>query len=213
MWAGFRHLFASGRARGRGLAGLLLAVSLGGCASVFSAQVSRYEQWPQDASGARYWIEPDTMQQNNLQFQTYSDAVRAALGPTGLVEAASDDQARFIVHMDYSNRRERAWVQQPVDPYFYPGPYGYPGPFYGPWGWGYGPAVASVPVDFQRMALSVRIDDRSQQGREVYRATAKTNSRGGGQLNAVMPYLARAIFDQFPGRNGEVIQVRYPLPR
>lgn len=186
----------------RWVTGLLLALSLGGCASVFSAQVSRYQQWPSGTEGATYWIEPDAQQQNNLQFQTYADSVRAALGPTGLVEASDQSQARFVVHLEYSSPRERVWEQQPVDPYFYPGPY------YRPWGWGYGPMVENVAVDIYRLTLSVRIDDQSQQGREVYRATAEAGSRR-NQLGAAMPYLARALFDRFPGRNGETIQVRY----
>ncbi|CAM5191073.1 hypothetical protein CDEF62S_06017 [Castellaniella defragrans] len=205
MRNGFQSLSRGVPAFGRWLLAVFLALSLGGCASVFSAQVSRYQQWPQGTEGATYWIEPDGAQRNNLQFETYADTVRAALGPTGLVEASSAGQARFVVHMEYSSPRERVWTQRPVDPYFGPGP------FYRPWRWGYyGPMVEDVIVDVYRMTLSVRIDDRSQQGREVYRATAIATS-GRDQLGAAMPYLARALFDQFPGRNGEVIQVRYPL--
>lgn len=189
---------------GRWLIGLFLALSLGGCASVFSAQVSRYQQWPAGTDGALYRVEPDGQQQNNLQFQTYADSVRAALGPTGLVEARDRAQARFIVHIEYSSALERTLEQRPVDPYFYPGPY------YRPWGWGYGPAVQNVVVDVYRLTLSVRIDDLSQRGQEVYRATAETGSST-NQLGAAIPYLARALFDRFPGRNGETIQVRYPV--
>lgn len=202
MAAGFSH--ARHSVLVRWAVGLFLALSVGGCASVFSAQVSRYQQWPQGTDGASYWIAPDAQQQNNLQFQTYADSVRAALGPTGLVEAPDQAQARFIVHMEYSSPRQRVWEQRPVDPYFYPGPY------YRRWGWGYGPVMENVAVDVYRMTLSVRIDDQSQQGREVYRATAEAGSRR-DQLGAAMPYLARALFDRFPGRNGETIQVRYPL--
>lgn len=185
-----------------------LALSLGGCASVFSAQVTRYQQWPDHTAGARYWIEPDVAQRNNLQFQTFADAVRAALGPTGLVEAQSLAQARFVVHVDYGSTHEREWRERTVDPYFYPG---FPGPgFHHPWGWGYGPVTETVPVTVTRLYLSVRIDDQTQQGHEVYRARAETIGSE-NRLGAAMPYLARALFDRFPGRNGQVIEVRYPL--
>ena len=80
--------------------GLCLALMLGGCASVFSAQVTRYQQWPENTLGATYWIEADESQRNNLQFQNYADTVRAALGPTGLVEASSAGAARFAVHIE-----------------------------------------------------------------------------------------------------------------
>lgn len=193
-------------ARARAMAGwcliACLALLLAGCTTVFSAQVSRFEQWPADAAGASYWVEADAAQQNNLQFETYADTVRAALGPTGLVEATERAQARFIVHLAYSSPQERIWEQRPVDPYFYPGP------FYRPWG--FAPGFETVAVDIYRLTLSIRIDDQSQQGREVYRATAWSGSRS-DRLTAAMPYLARALFDRFPGRNGEVVQVRLPM--
>lgn len=198
----------------RWLSLVCLGIALGGCASVFSAQVTRYQQWPADSQGARYWIEPDAAQQNNLQFQSFADTVRAALGPTGLVEAQSSSQARFTVHIDYGSHQEQAWRQRLVDPYFYGG---FPGPGFGfgyrhYWGggWGPGPVVETVPVVVNQLQLSVRIDDRSQQGREVYRATAVTTA-GEDQMGAAMPYLARAVFDRFPGRNGQVVRVKYPL--
>ncbi|WP_323000285.1 DUF4136 domain-containing protein [Castellaniella sp.] len=193
---------------------VFVMMALGGCASVFSAQVTRYQQWPDQTQGARYWVEPDADQQNNLQFQTFADTVRAALGPTGLVEAQSRAQARFIVRMDYGSQQEQEWRQRVVDPYFYGG---FPGPGFGYhpyWGaWGPGPVVETVPVVVSRLHLSVRIDDQNQQGREVYRATAVAAVAAGRdqQLGAAMPYLARALFDHFPGRNGQVVRVRYPL--
>ncbi len=204
-----------GMQRGRGwirwFSGLCLALLLGGCASVFSAQVTRYQQWPENAQGASYWIATDETQRNNLQFQTYADTVRAALGPTGLVEAHAEAQARFTVHIEYGSPREREWRQEFVDPYMYPGFYGpYVGFHHPRWAWGMGPAIQTVAVDVYRMTLSVRINDRTQQGREVYRATAVASSRQ-DQLDAAMPYLARAIFDRFPGRNGQVVEVRYPV--
>ncbi|WP_322995332.1 DUF4136 domain-containing protein [Castellaniella sp.] len=187
---------------------IVLTMVLSGCSNVFSAQLTRYQQWPEQTVGAYYWIAPDATQQNNLQFQTYADTVRAAMGSAGLVEAQSQAQARFIVHMDYVSQEKQGWRQETVDPFFYSGAYGrgfglaYP--------WMSGQMVQSVPVVFTEYRLSVRLDDQNQQGREVYRASATTRGQT-GQQGAVMPYLARALFDQFPGRNGQEIQVRYPL--
>lgn len=199
------------RAAGFWLGAVFVMMALSGCASVFSAQVTRYQQWPEQTQGARYWIEPDADQQNNLQFQTFADTIRAALGPTGLVEAQSLAQARFVVHLDYGSRQEQEWRQRVVDPYFYGG---FPGAGFGyrhAWGvWGPGPVVETVQVVVNRLSLSVRIDDKTQQGHEVYRATAVTTGRD-DQLGVAMPYLARALFDGFPGRNGQVVPVRYPV--
>ena len=189
---------------------LCLLLVLGGCASGFTAQITRYQQWPGQTIDARYWIEPDSGQRNNLQFESFADAVRGAIGPTGLVQAQSAAQARFIVHLEYAGTREQRWEQRAVDPYAYGGFYGSMG-YYHPWGmWGYGPVIETVPVERYRLSLTVRIDDRDRQSREVYRATAETISRS-DNLAAAMPFLARAVFDRFPGANGEVVRVRYPL--
>ncbi len=190
-------------------------ILLGGCASTFSAEVTRYQQWPADAAGAHYRILAAQGQGNDLQFQAYSDMVRAAIGATGLVEASGGSEARFDVRLDYGSPMTRAWIARPVDPFYYPGgPYGFHGPYVGmyrPWGgWAFGPPVENVPVDLYRHTLTVTIQDRQHQGREVYRATAVSLGQS-DNLTVVMPYLARAIFDRFPGHNAQVIEVEYPI--
>lgn len=187
-----------------------------GCASSLSAQVTRYQQWPADAAGGYYHIVSSDTQKNNLPFSAYADMVRAAIGPTGLVEAQSAGVARFDLTLDYGNPVERRWVQRQVDPY-YGGEFGfYRSPFRGefyPWGgWMAVPQIENIPVDLYKNTLTVMIRDRTEHDREVYRATAVSLSQS-DNLTGIMPYLARAVFDQFPGRNGQVIEVQYDLPR
>src|SRR5690606_16521953 len=91
------------------------------------------------------------------------------------------------------------------------------GGYYGHWGgWGggifYTPSVVNVPVEVYRNTLTVSIVDRAAQGKEVYRSTAVHTSQD-DNLNAVMPYLMQAIFDDFPGNNGQTRVVKYALPR
>ncbi len=191
------------------------AVLLAGCASTFSAEVTRYQQWPSDAAGAHYRILAAEGEKNDLQFQAYTDMVRAAIGVTGLVEARSEGDARFDVRIDYGSPMTRAWISRPVDPFYYSGGfYGFNGPYVGmyrPWGgWAFGPPVENVPVDLYRHTLTVTIQDRRHDHREVYRATAVSLGRS-DNLTVVMPYLARAIFDRFPGHNAQVIEVEYPM--
>lgn len=189
---------------------------MSGCASSLSAQVTRYQQWPADAAGAHYRIVASEGQRNNLPFSAYADMVRAAIGPTGLVEEQAGRAARFDLSLDYGNSLERRWVQREVDPYydgrfgFYRPPFG--GGFY-PWGgWAIGPTYQDVPIDLYKNTLTVTIRDHADHDREVYRATAVSLGQS-DNLAAIMPYLARAVFDRFPGRNGQVIEVRYDLPR
>lgn len=195
--------------------GALLALSLlAGCASSLSAQVTRYQQWPGDTVGATYRIEASDAQKGNLQFSAYSDMVRAAIGATGMVEAQGDAPARFDLSMEYGNPIEQVWIQRNPDPFLYGGYYRRPfGWGFSPWyGWPYEPVPENVPVEVYRNYLTVVIRDHDNDRREVYRATARNTSRG-DNLTAVMPYLARAVFDHFPGGNGQVVDVKYDLPR
>ena len=202
----------------RGFA-LWLAASLlvlGGCTSTLSARVTTYQQWPVGVQGEYYRIVPGPEQAGNLQFGAYADMLRAAIGATGLREAVGSAQPRFDVRFEYGNPVRQTWVQRYEDPYFYPGWPAFGG-YYGPWGgWGggiyYAPRVVNVPVEVYRNTVTVTISDRSIEGREVYRATAVHSSQS-DNLDAVMPYLMQAVFDDFPANNGQIKEVRYELER
>ena len=194
-------------------------IVLGGCASTLSARVTTYQQWPVGAQGEYYRIVSGPDQSGNLQFGAFSDMLRAAIGPTGLREAVEGVQPRFDVRVEYANPAKQVWVQRYNDAYLYDGWMGPAfGGYYGGWGrWGgggffYTPSVVNVPVDIYRNTLTVTIADQQANGREVYRATAVHNSQS-DNLDAVMPYLMQAIFDDFPGNNGQVREIRYELPR
>ncbi len=192
-------------------------VALGGCASSLSAKVTTYQQWPVGSQGEYYRIVAAPQQAGHLQFQHFSDMLRASIGPTGLREATGSTPARFDVRMEYGTELKQTWVQRYDDYYLNDGWMGPAfGGYYGGWsGWGggifYRPNVVNVPVDVYHNTLTVTIHDQSQQGREVYRASAVHRSDA-DNIDAVMPYLMQAIFDNFPGNNGQVREVRYQLP-
>lgn len=202
--------------------GVFLAATLlvlGGCASTLSARVTTYQQWPVGVQGEYYRIVPVGEQSGNLQFGAYSDMLRAAIGPTGLREAVQGVEPRFDVRFEYESPASQIWVQRYNDPYLNDGWMGHAfGGYYGGWGrWGgggifYTPSVVNVPVQVYRNTVTVTMNDRQANGQEVYRATAVHTSQS-NNLDAVMPYLMQAIFDDFPGNNGQVKEVRYELPR
>ena len=187
----------------------LVALLLSGCVSTISARVTSYQRWPGNVQGQTYRIVPDAAQRNNLQFQSFADMLRAAIGPTGLVESHTGS-ARFDVGFTYSSTQAQAWVQRYAPaPYYGPGWGGY----YGPWGPGYyygGPAMVEVPVPAYRNTLTVTIRDMNNHGAEVYRSSAVSMS-GSNDLPLLMPYLARAVFDGFPGNDGQVRDINYPM--
>lgn len=198
-----------------------MALGLAGCASKLSASVTSFEKWPSSTAGATYRIQPEASQQNDLQYQTYADMIRAAIGRTGLVEAAEPAAARFVLSFQYGNPHTQSVVQEYADPFMYggfaPGFYPWAG-YYGGWGGGWGgafaiaPPVVSTTVNSYKNQLSVTINDTDQGGAQVYQATA-VHLSSTDNLPEIMPYLARAIFDGFPGNNGQVREVSYERVR
>jgi hypothetical protein len=201
--------------RGVRYLGVLLVVLLAsGCASTLSATVTQFQQWPANAQGARYHIVAAPAQQNNLEFQSVADTIRANIGPTGLVESSTPEQARFDLHIDYSSTPSQVLVARYADPHYDGWGFGpaFGGGYYGPGFWGggifYTPPVVNVPVQVIKNSLSLRITDRTQNNKEVYRSSA-VNVSEEETLVQTMPYLARALFDGFPGNNGQVRTVNY----
>lgn len=186
------------------------ALALAGCASTLSARVTTFEQWPSGVEGQTWQFA--TGEGNGLEVQAYQDMVRAAIGATGLVEAR-DVPGRFVVALDYGAESQPRTVRQPMpDPFLYGGFYG---PRYWGWGygpWGYGPDWVPVEVIAQRNYLTVSIRDRSHADEEVYRSTAVIWSQDEA-LASVMPYMVSAVFDGFPGNNGQVRTIEYREPR
>lgn len=205
QWIGWSRL--------AGIAVVLSASMLSGCVTpTVQARVTSFQQWPGDVVGATYrFVDATPGQANNLEYQAYQDAMRASMGPTGLVEAQNDKAARFNVAFKYGTEQTQVMVSQPYDPYFYGGFGGFYGP---PWGVGgyWGPNWVDVPTVAYRNRLMVEIFDNARNGAEVYRASAYiVSSRD--DLIRTMPYLTRAIFDNFPGNNGSEREVAFPVNR
>ncbi len=188
---------------------------IAGCASTLSARVTSYQHWPANVEGQTYRIVPSSSQMNNLEFQSFADMLRASIGPTGLVEARAGQSARFDVSISYGNPVSQAWVQRYNDPYLYDG-WGF-GPAFGAYYGGYGgwggamyvtPSVQNVPVEVYKNTLTVVITDNQNHGAEVYRSSA-VNVSTYDSLAQAMPYLAQAVFDGFPGNDGEVREITY----
>ncbi|MGV2865135.1 DUF4136 domain-containing protein [Achromobacter sp. ESBL13] len=211
-----KSLFSVGR--WAGLTAVAATLALAGCAAPsVSARVTSFQQWPAGVEGQTYqFVAADPNQLNNLEYQSYQDMVRAGIGATGLVEAQPGAKGRFDVSFTYGTSQTQVMVRRAYDPYFYGG-YGYGGygGFYGPRPWGgaygyWGPEWVDVPMAVQRNTLSLKIRDTQRGGAEVYRSTAFILSQGDDFMRT-MPYLVRAIFDNFPGNNGAEREIQFPL--
>lgn len=198
--------------RWAGLAGVAAVLFLAGCAAPsVSARVTSFQQWPSGVEGQTYRFVPaDPAQVNNLEYDSFKDMVRAGIGATGLIEAKGNEKARFDVQFRYGELQTQVMERRPYDPFF-------AGGFYGPRPWGmgggfWGPTWVDVPVVAFRNNLSLQIFDAERGGAEVYRSSAFIVTERENLLNT-MPFLVRAIFDNFPGNNGAEREVRMPLSR
>jgi len=195
----------------------LTACLVAGCGSTFSARFTTYQQWPANAQGESYRIALADEQKNNLEFQNVADMIRASIGRTGLVEAQPNAKPRFDVHISYDNPVTQTWMQSYNDPYLNDGWMGHAfGGYYGGFGgWGgiyMTPSVTNFPVDIYKNTLTIIINDNRNNNVEVYRSSA-VHTSSGDNLMQVMPYLAQAVFDRFPGNNGQTREVEYERRR
>lgn len=192
---------------------IITSLLLGGCAQTWSARVQQFEQWPANVTESTYYLQLSSEQQNNLEFQAVADAVRAAIGSVGLVESDSDT-ARFTLLVDFRNPMQRRWVERYQGPMISPfgGFWGRgAGPFWGG-GFYYGPDWVVTPVDVYENQLTVRLLDNEQAGQEVYRATAISESDQ-EELLTQLSLLAQAVFEDFPGINGQTRIIERRLER
>lgn len=161
----------------------------------------------------------ETVALSDLEFKTYAGYLDQGLQAQGLVPAARPDQARMIVGMEVQSRRRTIQKRVPeYRPMLWMG-MGYRwfhwsyGPF-APWGGYYddsldwGERVVTQPV--QQYRLRLRINDRGQSTAAAAPTVFEASASYTGQplaLPVVMPYLVRAVFDDFPGANGKTQQV------
>jgi hypothetical protein len=192
---------------------LLCALLLSGCASVIRSEVTVFHEWPAEAGQRSYAFVELPGDENNLELRSYQTLVRQELGRVGFTEAATLESAVYKVGMEYSNevREKRILQTVPMDP-FYGSPWA---PIYGP-GWSRGgfyghgmyydpfwyapPQVVERTVEVFHRTLRVPIS-RQADDRLLYDVTVV--SEGVTQsLPAVMPYLVRSAFADFPGKSG-----------
>lgn len=191
----------------RWLIAILLALSatlLAGCATIIRSEVTTFHELPLELPDKTYVFERNKEQNNDLEYRSYENLVRAELNRLGFVEASSAHPPALKVTLKYSIKVRDVREVYPVvvNPYWYgPAWRGYYGPFYDPF-W-YGPPMveqreASYQVYTRRLHIMLaRIAD----DKALYETTVVSQG-GNGSLAAVMPYMVRSAFTDFPGKSG-----------
>jgi hypothetical protein len=218
------------------LAAPALLLALGGCATGFPAQVSRFQAMPAP-DGQSFAIQAaDPQDRGGLEFSRYSALVRQHLLDQGYHEAASPQQATLIVQLGYGVDNGRTEVVTYPGAYSssfgYFGGYGHWGryrplysrygrygrrtpyyygwddPFwYSPFGFGYSD-IDAYTVYTSYLDMDIK---RASDGQSVFEGTAKARSRT-DDLQALVPNLVEAMFTGFPGNSGEQVRITVPPP-
>ena len=200
----------------------VVAVSLvliTGCANI-SAKVVNFNAWPQDAPGATFAFITPQDRVHDLEQQTYEGYVGAELRRYGLQPAADGKPARFLVDVATAGGTKKKTFLEPVysNQLIYVPPYqlqggGVYGGYWAPDQFGsryVGDREVTRTVNTAR--LKVRILDVNKGGQQKPMPVFETMARYEGDsedLPEVVPYLTRAIFDNFPGANGRVTIVKF----
>lgn len=200
-----------------------LLLTLGGCATGFSADVARFQQMP-PAQGQTFTIQSrDPRMQGGLEFRQYAGLVSQRLTALGYQPAAGDGTAQLVVDLDYGvdNGQEKV-VTEPGFGYgagwgYGPG-WGWRGRYRGAWGWGWndpflfggfgGPEVRSYR--YYTSFIDMTITRAS--GERVFEGKAKARSLD-DSLPRLVPNLIDAMFTGFPGRSGEEMRITIPPPK
>jgi hypothetical protein len=195
-------------------------VLLSACAGAIRAKVTNFNAWPNDAAGSTYSHVAGDPARGELEQATYDGYVGAELEKNGLSQAPKGATGRFTVEVRAQESTRQRTVLEPIydNALIYVAPtrdrYGnvYPG-YWQPDRFGsryVGDREVTRTVQVNR--LDVRIVDTQAEGangpKPVFNASAVYEGDN-EDLPDMVPYLARAVFHGFPGRNGKVYVLKF----
>jgi hypothetical protein len=203
-------------------------LALGGCATGFPAQVSRFQQMPAPTGQSFVIQAADPRDRGGIEFGQYADLVRRHLVALGYSEAPGAAAASLVVTLDYGvdHGREHLDTRPALGAWGGWGGWGYRNPwrfggyrgfgraspaFYWGWddpfGWGLTQVdVSTVYTSFLDLDIKRTVD-----GKSVFEGTAKAHSTT-DRLQTLVPNLVEAMFTGFPGNSGETVRITVPPP-
>jgi hypothetical protein len=187
---------------------------LSGCATTIQSDVIAFHEWPGDLPDRTFSFSRTPAQEASLEYRSYEDMVRNELSRLGYIPDTERRAAALDVTLDYGVRTAQVVVAEPYDPFwygpgFYPG-WGWrhrgPGPFYDPF-WGPPLQQTVYPLYSRRLHITIA---RSADRKTLYEVEVVSEGNN-GSLPAVMPYMVRSAFSDFPGRSGVMHSVRLKM--
>lgn len=203
----------------RWLAVLTVVGALTGCAAgpqLIATQVTTFNDWAALPAEKTYVFSRTLEYQNSLELASYEDMVRDELTLQGFKFAGDPSRAQLVVTLRPSISMTRVRVRNPwpADPYWgpYGGWYGRRGfAWYDPY-WPFPDVYPDYTIEVFRRRLELDIDSKTIAGKRYYEGRVESTGET-GSLPAVMPYLIRALFSDFPGNNGQTRRIDVPIDR
>lgn len=212
-----------------------LLMALGGCASNFNANVSRFQAELPAPTGQTFAIVAENPRNaGGLEFSQYAGLLAAKLQRIGYVPTGNPQTADLVVQFDYGvdQGRDRLRNNGFADPFWGGGWGGGFGRFggwggglggfgrgWGGWGpgWGgFGPGWGGGfgggwgggvdVVTVYTSGIDMKIDRRAD-GKRLFEGKAEAASNS-NRLPYLVPNLVEAMFTNFPGNNGETVRIK-----
>jgi hypothetical protein len=191
------------------IAAPIALLGLSGCASDFTAKVSRFQQLPAP-QGQTFRIEAlNPRDSGGLEFATYAQGVSQHLAQVGYRPATAGSTADMIVQVGYGvDRGQQKVTTTPGGFGCGYGGWGGPGWRYG-WGGPYGgfgcPDVESYTIYSSYLQMQITRAD----GQRLFEGRARAHSTT-DDLTKLVPNLVDAMFAGFPGNSGQDIRITIP---
>jgi hypothetical protein len=188
---------------------LLVLAVVTACANRISSDVARFHRL-QKPSGETFMIEPmDKAKLGSLEFGQYANLVGDRLVAVGYKATPQGQKPELIVRLDYSVSSGQVRVRsypgtgfygmysygRPWSPYFYD-------PFY-PYPYGLEPEVRSEVYYTRRLNMDIERPavEPGKASEKLFEGRVESEGLD-NRMPEVMPYLIKAMFDNFPGPSG-----------
>ena len=198
----------------------LMALALSACGSHFRSNVTSFHTTTPPAGAKVVLVPIDESRQDSLEYRQYASAIQGVLERTGFV-GARDADPDYVVGFEISVNDGREKLRAIPGggfggPLWWRRGYAWGGwwdPFYGGFGPGFGPGFGGNQLTARTVYLAeLHVEIREPDGTMIFEATAEAETRS-RSLPELVPMLAAALFEEFPGANGVTRRVVLDLDK
>lgn len=192
---------------------LCCAATLGvGCATKVESSITRYHQLAPQADGKygsyRLFVPPEA--KASLAWAAYANLLKQQLNNHGFAEAAREEDAQYIVFFNYKIDASGGTISRTITT---DDSIGGNSAFAKAWNADGGSSSRTVSQSLYSRQVFFNIAKASKPGLETVYESRLLSIGSSGQIDPIMPVFIKALFEGFPGKNGETIRVVLPLEK